>query len=234
LMEIAGLYAAFPRLGTAVTPHVVRGAVGRDGVLMDRDGVASLGREPEDRRAFDAESAYLVHALLEGVVERGTARRLRTDGFTGPLAGKTGTTNDYRDAWYVGYSPDLLGAAWVGFDDGRPVKLPASATALEIWETVMRPILVARDRGRFAVPPGITFVEVDGETGLRADASCPGMREAFRAGTEPTDYCGPRRRDGEPPDLDPLRGHGEPLAFPKRLFEEWTREMRRIFGPRQR
>jgi membrane carboxypeptidase/penicillin-binding protein len=228
LMEIAGLYAAFPRLGAAVTPHVVRGAVGRDGVLMDRDGVAMLGREAEDRRAFDAESAYLVHALLEGVVERGTARRVRTDGFTGPLAGKTGTTNDYRDAWYVGYSPDLLGAAWVGFDDGRPVKLPASATALEIWETVMRPILVARDRGRFAVPPGITFVEVDGETGLRATASCPGMREAFRAGTEPADYCRPRWRDVEPPDLD------EPLEFPKRLFEEWTREMRRIFGPRQR
>ena len=115
LMEIAGLYAAFPRLGAAVTPYVVRGAVGRDGALMDRDSVAMLRRAPTDRRAFDAESAYLVHALLEGVVDRGTARRLRRDGFTGPLAGKTGTTNDYRDAWYVGYSPDLLGADLGGF-----------------------------------------------------------------------------------------------------------------------
>jgi penicillin-binding protein 1B len=221
LLEIAGLYAAFPRLGATVTPYVVRSAVGRD-------GTSRYQPKPAMGRSFDAESAYLVHTLLEGVVDRGTARRLRSDGFTGPLAGKTGTTNDYRDAWYVGYSPDLLAAAWVGFDDGRPVKLPAAATALELWEAVMRPILAARAAGRFAVPAGITFVEVDDATGLRATAACPGLREAFRAGTEPAGYCSARGRDVEASDRE------EPLEFPKRLFQEWTREMRRIFGPRRR
>jgi len=168
-----------------------------------------------------------VHAMLEGVVDRGTARRLRADGFTGPLAGKTGTTNDYRDAWFVGYSPELLAAAWVGFDDGRPLKLPASATALELWKAAMRPIAAAHARGRFAVPAGIAFAEVDAATGLLATARCPGRREAFRAGTEPAAYCDERRAAAEP-DFE------EPLEMPRRLFQEWTREMRRLFGQRFR
>jgi penicillin-binding protein 1B len=216
LLELAGLYTAFPREGVGVVPSVLRGAVGRDGAVAYQRAVVT-------RRAADPASAYLVHDLLEGVVARGTARRLRGEGFTDPLAGKTGTTNDYRDAWYVGYSPDLLAASWVGFDDGRPVKLPSSATALEVWSAAMRPILAARRPGRFPVPAGITFVEVDPESGLRATDACPGRREAFRAGTEPLASCSQRGRDFDLQDAD------EPLEFPRRLFEDWTREMRRLF-----
>jgi penicillin-binding protein 1B len=156
-------------------------------------------------------------------VARAPARRLRGEGFTGPLAGKTGTTNDYRDAWYVGYSPELLAASWVGFDDGRPVKLPSSATALEVWSAAMRPILAARRPGRFAVPSGVTFVAIDPESGLRASDACPGRREAFRAGTEPTAWCDRRGRDFDLDDTD------EPLEFPRRLIEDWTRQMLRAF-----
>jgi membrane carboxypeptidase/penicillin-binding protein len=194
---------------------------------VGRDGRVVYRRDPLERRSFDPESAYLVHSMLEGVVERGTARSLRTAGFRGPLAGKTGTTNDYRDAWYVGYSPTLLAAAWVGFDDGRPVRLSAAATALEVWKTAMRPILGARAGGRFTVPHGITFLEIDDATGLRATAACPGRVEAFRAGTEPDAYCD-RRRDVATPDFD------EPIEFSKRLFRDWTRRMRRLFDRRER
>lgn len=221
LLDVAKVYTGFPRLGSVVTPYVVRRALGR------RDAVA-YRREPAEARPYDPTSAYLVHAMLEGVVDRGTARSLRTDGFRGPLAGKTGTTNDYRDAWFVGYSPELLAAAWVGFDDGRPLKLPASATALEVWKAAMRPILGAHAGGRFAVPDDVTFVEVDDATGLRATPSCPGRREAFRAGTEPAAYCDERRAAVESPDFD------EPLEVPRRIFQQWTREMRRLFGPRRR
>ncbi len=221
LLDLAGVYTTFARMGDGVTPHVVRGATGRDGATVYR-------RDAAPRSQLDPRAAYLVHHLMEGVVDRGTARRLRTQGFTGALAGKTGTTNDFRDAWFVGYSPDLLAATWVGFDDGRPVKLPSSATALEVWSAALRPILAARRGGRFPVPSGITFATVDPETGRLATEACPGIREAFRAGTEPRSYCRERWPVAEPWDL------GEPLEAPARLIEGWMREMMRVFGGRGR
>ncbi len=220
LLDLAAVYTAFPRAGARLTPHLVRGAVGRDGTLVHRRATAPVA--PGDPTA-----SYLVHHLMEGVVDRGTARRLRAQGFTGPLAGKTGTTNDFRDAWFVGYSPELLGATWVGFDDGRPVKLPSSATALEVWSAAMRPVLAARRPGRFATPTTITFEEVDPETGLLATDACPGIVEAFRVGTAPRIYCRSRWREPERRDLD------EPLEAPARLIENWMREMMRVFGERR-
>lgn len=219
LLDLAGVYTAFPRMGARLVPHLVRGATGRDGTLVYR-------RDPPPLPPGDPQATYLVHHLLEGVIDRGTARRLRTRGFTGALAGKTGTTNDFRDAWFVGYSPDLLAAAWVGFDDGRPVKLPASATALEVWSAAMKPILTARRSSRFPIPAGITFADVDPASGLLATDACPGVREAFRAGTEPRTYC---RQRGGGADLD----FEEPLEAPRRLIEGWMREMGKIFRRRR-
>jgi penicillin-binding protein 1B len=215
LLDLAGVYTAFPRMGARLSPHLVRGATGRDGASV-------FHRATTPPPTGDPQAAYLVHHLMEGVVDRGTARRLRTQGFTGALAGKTGTTNDFRDAWFVGYSPDLLAAAWVGFDDGRPVKLPASATALEVWSAAMKPIMTTRRAGRFPIPAGITFAEVDPASGLLATDACPGVREAFRAGTEPRTYCRERWRDA---DFD----FEEPLEAPRRLIEGWMREMKKIF-----
>ncbi len=221
LLDLAGLYTAFPGMGIRRTPYLLRGA-------LDRAGTAVYRHAPAPVAASDPAAAYLVHDLMEGVVARGTARSLRARGFTGPLAGKTGTTNDFRDAWFVGYSPDLLAAAWVGFDDGRPVKLASTTTALEVWSTAMRPIMAARRAGRFPVPDGIVFEDVDPETGLLATARCPGIREAFRMGTEPHAYCKPRR-----PALDP-RDADEPLARPGRIIAGWMREVMRVFDRRGR
>ncbi|MEO6029297.1 MAG: transglycosylase domain-containing protein [Candidatus Binatia bacterium] len=220
LLDLVGVYTAFPRLGARLTPHLVRGATGRDGSPAYR-------RDAPPLPPGDPQASYLVHHLLEGVVDRGTARRLRAQGFTGPLAGKTGTTNDFRDAWFVGYSPDLLAAAWVGFDDGRPVKLPASATALEVWSAALKPIMSARRAGRFPIPAGVTFAEVDPSTGLLATAGCPGIREAFRAGSEPRAYCSTRGRDADTRDFD------EPLEAPARLIEGWVKQMMRVFKRRR-
>ena len=219
LLDLAGAYTVFPRLGDPVAPRLVRGVVRPDGKVL-------FARKPEVRHAADARAAYLVHHLLEGVVDRGTARGVRARGFEDPLAGKTGTTNDYRDAWFVGYTPDLVGAAWVGFDGGTPIRLSGAASALDVWAQTMRPILGALPSHTFTVPDGIVFVDVDPASGLLPAWECPStIRQAYLAGTEPRTPCVSR------PDL--LASGGpivEPLEAPARLIRVWVNQVRRILG----
>lgn len=218
LLELAASYTVFPRAGTIVGPTLVRGVRAADGTVVVRTEAAAVP-------AADARAAYLVHHLLEGVVDRGTARALRSRGFRGALAGKTGTTNEYRDAWFVGYTPDLVGAAWVGFDDGRPLRLSSAATALEVWATVMRPILRAAPPAAFDVPPGIVFRDVDPASGLLPAAECPRtIREAYLAGTEPRVPCSAR-----PGLLPARRGLEEPFEEPIRILGDWMRQAMRMF-----
>jgi membrane carboxypeptidase/penicillin-binding protein len=118
-------------------------------------------------------------------VERGTGRGLRQFGYRGPVAAKSGTTNDYRDAWFVGYTPALVVAVWVGFDDGRSVGLPGARAALPIFA---RFLAVARggDEARgFSVPRDVNVVDIVPESGLRAGWGCAGEPEYFLDGTVP-------------------------------------------------
>jgi len=219
LLDLAGAYTIFPRGGMPVEPYLLHG-------VIDPRGRITWRHAQEPRRAANARAAFLVHHLLEGVVERGTARSLRTRGFTGPLAGKTGTTNDYRDAWFVGYTPGLVGAAWVGFDDGRPLRLSSAATALEVWASAMGPILPAFPAGEFEVPPGIVFVDVDPASGLLPAPECPRtIREAFLAGTEPNEPCVRRW------DVFTARGPiQEPIEASARILGGILRSVTGIFG----
>ncbi len=225
LLELAASYSVFPRGGSIVAPTLVRGVRAADDAVLFH---ATVTETP----AADARATYLVHHLLEGVVDRGTARALRDRGFHGPLAGKTGTTSEYRDAWFVGYTPDLLGAAWVGFDDGRPLRLSSAATALEVWAAVMRPILRTQPAGAFTVPPGIVFRDVDPTSGLLPAAECPSsIHEAFVAGSEPRVSCVAR------PALLPSRREIEPFEEPIRMLGDWMRHALRMFergGERRR
>jgi membrane carboxypeptidase/penicillin-binding protein len=170
-----------------------------------------------------------VHHLLEGVVDRGTGRGVRERGFRGALAGKTGTTNDYRDAWFVGYTPTVIGAAWVGFDDGRPLRLSSAATALELWVAAMRPIVRAEPPRAFRVPPGVTFRDVDPVSGLLPTYECPRtIREAYVTGTEPEVPCVAR------PWLLPSRRELEqPFEEPMRILGGWVHEAMRFFERRR-
>jgi penicillin-binding protein 1B len=188
LLDLAGAYTVFPMNGTAAEPYFVRG-------VLDQEKNVRYRHDPVTYQSADPRAAYLVHHLLEGVVDRGTARALRRKGFTRPLAGKTGTTNNFRDAWFVGYAPTILGAAWIGFDNGRPLRIPSSATALNLWASAMGPILDARPARAFTVPEGLVFRRVDPQTGLLPAPECPDtILEAFIDGTEPHLDCRKRLR----------------------------------------
>jgi penicillin-binding protein 1B len=144
-------------------------------------------------REFDPAETYLVTSALEGAVERGTGRGLRSYGYWGPVAAKSGTTNEHRDAWFVGYTPSLVVAVWVGFDDGRGTGLTGSRGALPIVARFLTDAGATHAGAThasalampFRVPEGVEVVEVDRESGLRAGWGCGGDPEFFLEGTAP-------------------------------------------------
>jgi penicillin-binding protein 1B len=137
------------------------------------------------RRVARAQTTFLVTNMLRSVINEGTAAQVRSS-FSLDAAGKTGTTNDQRDAWFVGFTPELLTIVWVGFDNNQPLGLSGAQAALPIWTAFTRRALAARPNVSFEVPDGISFVEIDKDTGGRATAGCPRiMTEAFLPGTEP-------------------------------------------------
>ncbi len=129
------------------------------------------------------------HAL-DGAIDHGTGRAARTQGFRSPAAGKTGTTNDYGDAWYAGYTPDLVTIVWVGFDRRQSLGLSGAQAALPIWTAFMKRATAGRPARDFEVPEGVVLATVDPETGGRATASCPTtVVEAFLEVDAPTNDC---------------------------------------------
>ena len=142
------------------------------------------------RRAARPDTTYLVTSMMRSVLNEGTAAGARAAGFARDAAGKTGTTNDLRDAWFVGFTPDLLTVVWVGFDNNQPVSLTGTQAALPIWTTFMQAALAGRPDLPFEVPDGITFADIDRDTGKLALPTCPRVyHESFLTGTEPTEYC---------------------------------------------
>jgi penicillin-binding protein 1B len=136
------------------------------------------------------DTTFLVTNMMRSVLNEGTAAGARGQGFMLDAAGKTGTTNDLRDAWFVGFTPELLTVVWVGFDDNQPVGLSGAQAALPIWTQFMRNALAGRASVAFDVPEGISFMEIDTLTGKLATAACPKkITEAFLAGSEPTEVC---------------------------------------------
>ena len=146
---------------------------------------------PELRPVASPQSAYLVTSMMRSVLNEGTGTSARASGFAVDAAGKSGTTNDQRDAWFVGFTPELLTVVWVGFDDNQPVSLTGSQAALPIWTEFMRNATAGRDSPRFEPPEeGITWAEIDRDTGKLALPTCPRVyTEAFHAGSEPGEYC---------------------------------------------
>jgi penicillin-binding protein 1B len=154
--------------------------------VADEGGGALWSASRTARPVIGAPEAYLVTSLLEGVINTGTAASARAAGVPGAVAGKTGTTNEGRDAWFVGYAPNLLALVWVGFDDSAAAGLSGSEGALPIWSEFMRQALDIYPGGAFREPAGITHAKVDVTTGQRATAFCPLVAtEVFLAGTEP-------------------------------------------------
>jgi penicillin-binding protein 1B len=154
--------------------------------VTDDSGRAIWSAGRETRQVIGAPEAFLVTSLLEGVINAGTGAAARAMGVPGAVAGKTGTTNDGRDAWFVGYSSNLLALVWVGFDDGAPAGLTGAEGALPIWSEFMRQALDVYPGGAFPEPAGGIDAKIDAGNGRRATAYCPVVvTEVFLAGTEP-------------------------------------------------
>ncbi|MDP9178457.1 MAG: PBP1A family penicillin-binding protein, partial [Gemmatimonadota bacterium] len=181
MREVVAAYSMFPNLGPRSEPHVIDRVEKRGGGEVYR-------YEPQLTDALDPAVAYVIHSMMRGVVMRGTASRLQGLGL-GYVAGKTGTTSNYRDAWFVGYSPDLLTAVWVGFDDGTPLRMSSGEAAVPIWASFMR--RAPHARAELAPPGGVTAVEVEAMSGrVWEPGSGPSVVEIFLTGTEPRERCG--------------------------------------------
>jgi penicillin-binding protein 1B len=135
------------------------------------------------------EPTYLVTNMMRSVINEGTGASARAS-FTLDAAGKSGTTNDLRDAWFVGFTPELMTVVWVGFDDNQTIGLSGTQAALPIWTLFMTRALAGHPNQSFEAPDGVVFVEIDRDTGKVAGPLCSRvLREAFIAGTEPWEQC---------------------------------------------
>jgi penicillin-binding protein 1B len=183
-LELASAYSVLAAEG------VRRQAFGLRGVL-DPMGQPIEGREllaPE--RVLSAQTSYLVTSLLQGVLDRGTAASVRQQGLADPLAGKTGTTNDRRDSWFAGYSPERVSLVWVGYDDNSATRLSGSRAALPIWANFTWKVRPAGGYTVFVQPAGVTSAVIDPQTGLLATDNCPEvLTEVFIEGTVPVAIC---------------------------------------------
>jgi len=144
----------------------------------------------ETRLVARADTTFLVTNMMRSVLDEGTGAGARAAGFALDAAGKSGTTNDLRDAWFIGFTPELLTAVWVGFDNNQPIGLSGSQAALPIWTAFMKRALAGHKDVHFQPPDDIVFVAIDKDTGKLARPECPKViSEGFLMGTEPKDYC---------------------------------------------
>jgi penicillin-binding protein 1B len=180
--EVATAYTIFPNYGELRPLRAI--------ASLEIAGTAVPLHAAQPSRVARADTTFLVTNMMRSVLNEGTAAGARGMGFALDAAGKTGTTNDLRDAWFVGFTPELLTAVWVGFDDNQPLGLSGSTAALPIWTRFMMASLAGRPSAPFATPGGVSFADIDRDTGKLAQPACPRVaREAFLAGTEPVEPC---------------------------------------------
>jgi penicillin-binding protein 1B len=195
---------AFPSIALGVfeaTPHDIATAFSifpNGGLKRELRTLLRIHRGNADIKIKDAptktvarpDTTYLVTNMMRSVLNEGTGAAVRASGFSLDAAGKTGTTNDLRDAWFVGFTPELLTVVWVGLDDNQALGLSGAQAALPIWITFMNRALGGRSDVPFDVPENITFVDIDRDTGEAAAPGCLRVfRESFLFGTEPGDSC---------------------------------------------
>ena len=182
LLEIVKAYSVFANAGYLIEPvFIVK--------ILDRDGKVLEEAAPAKEKVIEKSTAYIITNLLEGVIKNGTGREVRA--LNRPVAGKTGTTNNLYDAWFVGYTPDYITGTWVGFDEeGSLGKAETgSKAASPIWLGFMKRMLADKPVRVFQVPEGIAFAKIDAETGLLPiPKSKKVIFECFKEGTVPTEY----------------------------------------------
>lgn len=195
LLELVRAYAVFNNQGYRVTPCFIKKIVDRNGNLLEEN-------QPENERVIDRSTAYIMTSLLQGVVQQGTGRRVKE--LKRPVAGKTGTTNDLHDAWFIGFTPRYVTGVWVGFDEAKPLGVDetGSRAASPIFLEFMQNVLKEKSIRVFQVPDGVVFAKIDAETGLLAVAeSSKTIFECFKVGTAPTEHAKKPGSVAEPSQL---------------------------------
>jgi len=197
-IELTNAYATFAAAGLSTDTRLVT-AFGNE---------ASPASEPQ--QTIQPETAYVTVSLMRSVVESGTARSAAPK-LKRPAAGKTGTTDEDRDAWFVGFTPELLAGVWVGFDERRVLGRgeEGAHTALPIWTEFMTKALAGTPVSDFAQPPGIVVARIDPTTGLLPAPGSEGIEEFFLDGTAPTESAAAPGEEATP-DQMLLEGHGGP------------------------
>jgi len=196
LLELVSAYTVFPNKGVRARPYFIRRIEDRQGNLIEEN-------QPETETVISPQMAYMMTYLLKGVIERGTAEAASPLLKDKALAGKTGTTDDFTDAWFIGFSPSLCAGVWIGFDTKVSIgdRMAGAVAALPVWIEFFKKVIesekkMAEGNGQefiyedFEVPPNLSFVTIDRKTGLLATSNClwP-LREVFLPGTEPQRFC---------------------------------------------
>jgi penicillin-binding protein 1A len=181
LLELTSAYSAFLNQGSRAEPYVIVSVTDNAGQVLEQE-------ELKIEEVVSKETAYLITNMMEDVVQKGTGQAAKSLGR--PIAGKTGTTNEFINAWFIGGTPNLVTGVYVGFDDRRSLGETESGAhaALPIWINFMREALKRLPVVPFTIPEGITFVKVDPSTGLlnSEQEDQPGNVEIFARGSEPT------------------------------------------------
>jgi penicillin-binding protein 1B len=209
-IEMAEAYSTIARQGARMAPRAIRF------VTDDRGNAIPSGNEDaKPQQVFPQRDVYLLTHVMEGVVDRGTAGSARSMGFRKVAAGKTGTTNDKRDAWFIGFTPQTLALTWVGFDDNDPTGLSGSEAAVPMWTRYMLAVAANEPSRDFPMPEGIQFADVDESSGGLATPLCPRnliVREAFKVGTAPTGPCPTHSGATTTPMVPMFDEYGNPIV----------------------
>ena len=183
LLEMASVYGVFADGGVVRAPYAIE-------AVVDSHGKVIFQHTVRPQRLMSRAVAYLMTGALRGVMQYGTGKSASRMGLDFPAAGKTGTTEDYRDAYFIGYTRQLVCGVWVGFDQPQDIGLPGADAALPAWVHFMRGSVRQPQLGFGPPPPGITMATIDPTTGGLATPSCPRVATLpFLSGTEPTQLC---------------------------------------------
>jgi penicillin-binding protein 1B len=183
LLEMASVYGVFADGGVLRAPYAIESVV-------DRHGQVIYKHSARPQRLMSHAVAYLMTGALQGVMQYGTGKSAVRMGLDFAAAGKTGTTEDYRDAYFIGYTRQLVCGVWVGFDQPQDIGLPGADAALPVWVHFMHDAVRQPQLGFGPPPPGITMATIDPTTGGLATPSCPRVATLpFLSGTEPTETC---------------------------------------------
>ena len=205
-MQIAQAYSIMADYGLEVQSYAVTAVVDQNGKVIE-------GHELQARQVLSPQLAYMIDFMLEQVINHGTGEGARKRGFTRPAAGKTGTTNDSKDAWFTGFTPNLLAVVWTGFDQREELGLTGAEASLPAWTDFMKAATASRPPLDFAPPPGIVVEKVDPLTGYLAGPNCPVVLEgAFPADLAPTQVCPFHNRGGTTPAAVNAATPGAPPA----------------------